>query len=145
MFLVSISLTSFGQKDVDTKAMIGYGCYSGGSQSESVIKFSKLFYKSKFKKFVKLLDSRNNAEKVLSAFICEKLAEKGKIKLDSESLEKIKSIKNSEQLVSVCSGCTYFDKITMKQFFLKDESNFMLDSADFWFDYISNQTAGNTR
>jgi len=132
--------TFFAQKNVDTKSMIGIGCWSSGEQSETVQKFSKLLAKHKYQRIVEFLNSKNTAEKALATFVCGKLNGLGKITLSTDNLKQIQNIKKSEELVSVCSGCTYFDKIATKNLFLKDDGTlpyegFLLeDYGNFWFE-----------
>lgn len=130
IFLFSTSIF-FCQK-VDSKAMIGFGCYSNGRQSETVEKFDELLEEKKYNDFIYFLSSENNAEKALATFICEKLNKLKKIELTLENLEQIEKIKNSDELVSVCSGCTYFEKIPIKNLFSKEEKFLLEDYGNFW-------------
>lgn len=137
--------TFFAQNNVDTESMIGFGCSSSGEQSESVQKFSKLLAKHKYQRVTEFLNSKNTAEKALAAFVCEKLNDLGKITLSIDNLKQIQNIKKSEELVSVCSGCTYFDKIPTKNLFFKDDGTlpyegFLLEEyGNFWFENYVNK------
>ena len=138
LFTTSIS---FGQEDVDEKSMIGFGCSVGGEQSETVRKFSILLAKKKYHKVAKFLNSKNVAEKALAAYVCEKLNDLKKITLTAEDLNRIQRIKNSEDLVSVCSGCTQFEKIATKNLFSQKEEStpyegFLIEEhAKYWFEF----------
>jgi len=140
LFLFSTSIF-FGQEDVDEKSMIGFGCSVGGEQSKTVKKFSILLAKKKYQKVVKFINSKNVAEKALAAFVCEKLNDLKKITLTTEDLKRIQNIKDSEDLVSVCSGCTQFEKIATKNLFVQKEGStpyegFLLEEhAKYWFEH----------
>lgn len=81
---------------------------------------------------VKLLDSENNAERFLAVIVCERLTELNKINLTQASKEKIEKIYSSTEMVSVCSGCAYWDTLSLKDI-LKTE-NKMRISANNWLD-----------
>ena len=131
----------FVQENIDEKSMIGFGCSVGGEQSETVKKFSILLAKKKYQKVVEFLNSKNVAEKALAAFVCEKLSGLKIITLTPEDLIHIQNIKESEDLVSVCSGCTQFEKIATKSLFVSEEGStsfegFLLEEhAKYWFEY----------
>lgn len=135
-----------GQRDIDFKKLVGFACFSGGSKSESVIKFTKLIQKSKYKTILKLLDSENVAEKYLATIVSERLAKNGKVSLSETEKSKITKIKNSEEVIQVCSGCTYFKKIPLKQLFVENQDNYMKEYAEDWLDrQLKKITATNSR
>jgi hypothetical protein len=131
--LIAISISGNAQSNVDVNEMVGFGCYEDGSQSKPVQKVSRLIDKEKFNSIIKLLDSENNAEKYLAVIVCEKLAELDKLILTKEMNEKIAELYNSDGIVSVCSGCVYWDKLTLKNMFEKE--NHMRISSNYWLDY----------
>ena len=131
--LIAISISGNAQSNVDVNEMVGFGCYEDGSQSKPVQKVSRLIDKEKFNSIIKLLDSENNAEKYLAVIVCEKLAELDKLILTKEMNEKIAELYNSDGIVSVCSGCVYWDKFTLKNMFEKE--NHMRISSNYWLDY----------
>ncbi|MFL1013702.1 hypothetical protein [Flavisericum labens] len=132
-FIISISINGIAQSNVDVNEMVGFGCYEDGSQSKPVQKVSRLIEKEKYNSIVKLLDSKNNAEKYLAVVVCEKLTELNKLTLTKELKEKIAEIYKSNGIVSVCSGCVYWDKLTLKKMLNKE--NDMRISANYWLDY----------
>jgi calcineurin-like phosphoesterase len=132
-FIISISINGIAQSNVDVNEMVGFGCYEDGSQSKPVQKVSKLIDKEKYNSIIKLLDSENNAEKYLAVVVCEKLTELNKLTLTKELKEKIAEIYKSNGIVSVCSGCVYWDKLTLKK--MLDKENDMRISASYWLDY----------
>ena len=131
--LIGISNSGNAQANVNVNEMVGFGCYEDGSQSKPVQKVSRLIEKEKYKSIVKLLDSENNAEKYLAVLVCEKLIELNKLTLTNELNEKIGEIYNSDGIVSVCSGCVYWDKLTLKD--MLDKENNMRISSNYWLDY----------
>lgn len=133
LIILSAIITN-AQRDIDPKEMIGFGCYSNGMPSETVLKFSKLLAKSKYNSLTKFLDSKNNAEKALSVYVCTKLYRIGKLDLSSENLTKINSIKNSVEMVPVCSGCTYFQKVPIRELFKESDDGFFMNNGNYWFE-----------
>jgi len=131
-FVLSCMYSSYAQKDVDPKDMIGFGCYSGGMITKSVYDFTSLLEKSKYQNFLKFLDSKSKSEKFLAAVVCKKLNKDRKLKLSAIEIKKIDTILNSDELVSICSGCTYFSKISFKELSKKNKENFMLDKIEDW-------------
>ncbi|MFY0715401.1 hypothetical protein J1D01_17235 [Seonamhaeicola sp. NFXS20] len=132
-FIISISINGIAQSNVDVNEMVGFGCYEDGSQSKAVQKVSKLIDKEKYNSIIKLLDSENNAEKYLAVVVCEKLTELNKLTLTKELKGKISEVYKSNGIVSVCSGCVYWDKLTLKK--MLDKENDMRISANYWLDY----------
>ncbi|UNZ00362.1 hypothetical protein MQE36_08480 [Zhouia spongiae] len=132
-FIISIPINGIAQSNVDVNEMVGFGCYEDGSQSKPVQKVSKLIDKEKYNSIIKLLDSENNAEKYLAVVVCEKLTELNKLTLTKELKEKISEIYKSNGIVSVCSGCVYWDKLTLKK--ILDKENDMRISTNYWLDY----------
>ena len=133
VFIFLFSLNSVnGQKDIDLKKLVGFACFSDGSKSEIVIKFTKLIQKSKYGSIIEQLDSKNVAKKYLAVIVSERLANDGKVKLNEVDKSKIDKIKNSEEEVQVCSGCLYFEKIPIKQLFVESKDNYMKIYAEDW-------------
>ena len=133
IFIIGISISGNTQSNVDIDEMVGFGCYEEGRQSRPVEKISILIEKGKYNSIIKLLDSENNAKKYLAVIVCEKLAELNKLTLSQDLKEKIEVIYKSNGIVSVCSGCTYWDKLTLKN--MLDKENEMRISADYWLNY----------
>ena len=128
----SISI-GIAQPNVNDDEMVGFACSIGGTPSNTVQKVSHLIDKRKYKVIIKLLDSDNNAERFLAVVVCEKLTELKKTTLTEELKGKISEIYKSDGIVSVCSGCTYWDNLTLKDMLNKE--NNMRISANYWLDY----------
>jgi hypothetical protein len=132
-FLIGIFINANAQSNIDVNEMVGFGCYEDGSQSKPVQKVSRLIDKEKYNSIIKLLDSENNAEKYLAVIVCEKLTELNKLTLTKELKDKITEIYKSDGIVSICSGCVYWDKLTLK--IMLDKENHMRISSNYWLDY----------
>lgn len=133
MFTIGVILTGNTQPNINQNEIVGFACYASGSPTETVQKLSQLIDKRKYKSIVKLLDSENNAERFLAVVVCEKLNELNKITINQELKVKISEIYKSNEIVSVCSGCTYWDDLPLKEMLKK--GNDMRISSNFWLDY----------
>ena len=131
VFLIGILHISNAQDNVDTNEMVGFACYYEGSPSKTVEKFTRKFKKKNYKWISKQLTSTNNAEKYMSVITLEKLTEIGKYSPNETELNLIADIKKSTDLVSVCSGCVYFQKVELKNMFTDE----MLTMASNWLNY----------
>ena len=105
------------QENGDKNEMVGFACYFAGQPSKTVEKYTKKLNSKNYKWISKRLESENKAEKYMSVITLEKLTELGKYKLNETELNLIAEIKESAELVSVCSGCTYFQKVELKNMF----------------------------
>ena len=95
------------------KTMLGFACGGAGSSTESVSRVYNYVVEKEYKKVVKLLYSKNTAEKFLAIVICEKLTEMKKVKLTEKDLLEIKNSYSSEENVFVCGGCTFEGNLKM--------------------------------
>ena len=110
IFLLSLSI--YSQTEMP-KVMLGFACGGAGSSTKSVSKVYNYISEKKFGKVVKLLYSKNTAEKFLAIVMCEKLAEMKKIELTQKDLETIKKSYDSNEVVYVCGGCTFTGNLKM--------------------------------
>ena len=133
IFLIGLFVIGNAQTNVDDNEMVGFACYEGGSESKPVEFVSRLIDTEKYDSIIDLLDSEYNAERYLAVIVAEKLNELKKIILTREQKDKISKIYNSKGIVSVCSGCTYEDTLTLKSMLEKD--NEMRISGNYWLDY----------
>ncbi|MCF1192353.1 hypothetical protein LRR18_12230 [Mangrovimonas sp. AS39] len=131
LFLIGFLSIVDAQETVDKNEMVGFACYFEGSQSKTVEKFTRKLKNKKYDWISKKLTSKNNAEKYMSVITLEKLTELGNYKLNETESDLIAEIKKSTDLVSVCSGCVYFDKIELKNMFTAE----MLTMATNWLNY----------
>ncbi|NHF61614.1 hypothetical protein FK220_019850 [Flavobacteriaceae bacterium TP-CH-4] len=127
-----ISSNGLSQDNINPKELIGFGCYAGGTSSDVVNDTTFDIHDGKYKKVIKKLKSKNPAERFMAVIVAERLSELDKYDLTETDKELIKKAYESTDLVSVCSGCTYFDQIELKKLLLKDEENFMWTYAKYW-------------
>lgn len=77
-----------------------------------------------------LLSSNNSGEKYLAVISLQWLFNVGKYQLNDFEKQVIINAKQSDEMVSVCSGCSFFMKVPMKK--LLSEKNFI--GSGFWLD-----------
>jgi hypothetical protein len=132
LLLICISHCSLAQDNLNTKQMVGFGCYFSGQQTKPVIKVAKLIEDKKYKDISSLLNSKNEGERYLAVITLQRLADTGKYQLSQTEKELIEKAKLSDDLVSVCSGCTYFDKVPMKTMLSEKD----LIGSSYWLDRV---------
>ena len=119
------------RKVTDKRTLIGFACYYAGSESNSVKKISEILKNKNYTNLKAKLYEVNPAEKYLSTVACEKLVKKNLIELTEKEFTQIKVNKISEEKVTICSGCTNEEKLTLKEMFNSKE-NFLSDSTEEW-------------
>ena len=77
---------------------IGFICGAAGSSTPIIKKVNKKIDDKKYSKIVAMLYSKNTAENFLGVVLCEKLNEKGKIKLRKKILKRLPNITNQIKL-----------------------------------------------
>lgn len=107
----------FAQEGVDLDEMVGFACYYGGTPSKTVQKVTRKLHNGNYKAIASMLSSKNSAERYMAVITLEKLAESGKFDITPKQHILIDQVKNDTQLVSICSGCTLFQKIELKDMF----------------------------
>lgn len=134
--LIFISFPSFAQKRIIENEM-GFHCSVDGSPTKVVRKFSKLLFKTNHKKIIRLLNSNDNAEKFLAVIVSERLNKQQKIILTDKELKKISIIRSSNDIISVCDGCVYYTKMSLKDFFeeIKNPKDIFYIQSENWMDY----------
>jgi hypothetical protein len=129
---VFISFSAFAQDNVDLKEMVGFGCYYEGQPTKTVANVAKLLKRKNYKALSKLLASGNSGEKYLAVISLQRLADNGEYKLTLAEGDLISKARISEETVSVCSGCSYFEKVPMRIILAQDNfigSHYWLDSV----------------
>jgi hypothetical protein len=125
-----LSFTTRAQGNVDLKEIVGFGCYYDGKSTRTVIKVTKLLQIKRYEHISKLLTSKNKGEKYLAVISLQRLADIGHYQLSDIEKSLISQAKLSDDLVSVCSGCTYFEKVPMKN--ILAEKDFI--GSSYWLD-----------
>ncbi|MBL3654513.1 hypothetical protein [Fulvivirga sediminis] len=108
------------QSQVDEKEMVGFACYFAGKQTNTLEEVGRILEKNNYKALLNMLTSKNNAKKYMAVICLEKFSSLEKFELTNEHLTLISEIKSSTNSVSVCSGCTYFNQVTLKSLFEGD-------------------------
>ncbi|WP_418226172.1 hypothetical protein [Christiangramia sp. ASW11-125] len=127
IILIGFTTILSAQENIDKEEMVGFACYYEGSASKTVKKVTRKLKNRNYSSISKLLNSENNAEKYMAAITLEELAKRNKYKLDPKEKLLIEKIKNSDELVSVCSGCLFFQKMKLKDMFVPEFEDFALN------------------
>jgi hypothetical protein len=114
--------------------MVGFACYYAGQPTRTVEEVTELLLKKKYKAISDLLETGHGGEKFLATVSLEKLAALGQYVLSDNEKILIEKIRESGDKVSVCSGCTYFDKVALKDMF--SDENFL--GSTWWIEKILN-------
>jgi hypothetical protein len=140
IFIIFCSFDSMAQYDWDSKnwdkKSLGFGCGFSGQMTKPVSQISKLLTEGNFKELRQLLNSDLTSYQYLSTFVLEKLSDNGDLKLTEMELKKIDQIKNSEQTVPICSGCTYWDERPLRELFDVKTNTIISYNAEYWFERI---------
>src|SRR6185369_16686666 len=138
IFILLCSLDSFAQFDWDSKnwnkESLGFGCSVDGQMTKPVLNINQLLMEKGFDEIRQLLNSDLPADQFLATFVLEKLNTKKELKITSHELERIKEIKNSNEMVPFCSGCTLWIEIPLKALFDEEKRDVVFARADTWFD-----------
>ena len=129
--LLLLTNTLSAQEWVDTEEMVGFACYYEGAPSKTVKMVTRKLRYKRYKMIAGMLTSPNNAERFMAVISLEKLAELEMYEITAKQNKLIVEIKNSDQLVSMCSGCTLFQKLALKDMF----SDKMYLFASNWIDF----------
>ena len=122
----------YAQDNINHEELIGFGCYAGGTYSDVVYEVTFDLEKNKYKKVIKKLKSNNPAEQYLAVIVAERLAESNQHLLTAENKALIQKAYHSKALVSVCSGCSYFEQIELGELLKKNDENMIWSAAKYW-------------
>lgn len=138
IFFLMYSIDSLAQHDWDSKnwdkESLGFGCSVGGQMTKPVLNMTGFFMDKQFDNIRRLLNSDLPAEQFLATFTLEKLSTKKELEITESELKRIEEIKNSNQLVPFCSGCTLWIEVPLKDLFEKKTKDVVYAGADNWFD-----------
>lgn len=118
-------------KKVDKNSLVGFACYYSGRESKPVKGISEILVNKEYSRVKEKLYVINTAEKYLATIACERLQQKRLITLTEKELNQIKENKVSSEKVTICSGCTNEEELTIKELFSSDK-NFLLKSIEKW-------------
>lgn len=122
--------STFGQDDVNSKELVGYGCGYGGEMSIPAQRVSKQLRAKEYEQISNLLVSKNPAEQYLSVIVLERLDSLNLYELSEAEKVSVGKIKKSYDQVSFCSGCTIWITRTVSELF----SSEFLDIGNSWID-----------
>lgn len=131
IFLLSTSICEAQLKEY-ISGEIGIACDFSGQPTPSVNRMVTLLKGSNFSSIEKYLDSRTIANRVLSVMVLEILEERGDRKLSKKTKQKILEIYNLDHEVNLCSGCTYYESISAKDFLDRKKKNIMREEIENW-------------
>lgn len=134
IFTILLSNLSFAQNKINREEIIGFACYEGGSSSAIVNDITFDIDSGNFKKVIRKLNSKISAERFMAVIVSERLSELNKYELSDREKDLIKEAYESEDFVSVCSGCSYFDSNPLKSLLLKEKGNIIRTEAQYWLD-----------
>ncbi|KGL64037.1 hypothetical protein [Polaribacter sp. Hel1_85] len=117
LFLLIFFLNSYAQEKVTLDKAIGNSCFFSGRPTPIVKEFFNLIDSLSYRKIKKELFSKNPENKLLSLLILVELERLETFKLTQKQKEQIQIIKNSNEKVLVCSGCTFLKEIPLKDYF----------------------------
>jgi hypothetical protein len=123
-----VSLSTFAQDYIDENKMVGFACFYEGRETKVVSRFSKLLFYRRYDKMKQMLTSKNTAEQFMAVLCLERLDSIGRVTITPEEQILFDNIRNSSELVAVCSGCFPNPGIPLKQAFTMD----MLWDAPRW-------------
>ena len=124
LFLIGILSGMNAQDNVDENGVIGFACSFAGQPTKTVKKVATKLNNKKYNLIAKLLTSNNNAERYLAVISLEQLAKLKKYNLNETEKNLISEIKQSGELVSICAGCTNFEKVSLKELLGKKKKKF---------------------
>ena len=106
---------SFKYLEDSCKNFISFACNANGMPSENTFKYMDLIISERYDLIEKLLYSDNPSNQFLSVIILEFLEKKRKITINDIVKKQISGIKQSEEIISVCRGCTYHNQLSLKE------------------------------
>ena len=124
----------FKNKTWNDEESVGFGCSIDGRSTAPVHEMTQLFTNKRFDEIRQWLHSDTLARQFVAIIVLEKLSDEKKLELTQAETEKISAIKNSEEKVAVCAGCTYWDEVTMKELFREHHEHDIHLAANIWVD-----------
>lgn len=118
-------------KPIDENSLVGFACFYSGRSSKPVERVTKILKAKNYTALKDRICGTSPAEKYLSTVACERLHKMGLIEFSNEDLDQIVANKSSNEAISICGGCTGFQKLTLKEMFISDK-NFLSNSVKDW-------------
>lgn len=117
----------------DNENTIGFACGFSGTSSDAVASVSYLAENKKYETLKSALYKETPAKRYLASVVCERLEKNKKLSLTPEERLQLTQNKNSQEEVHVCSGCTYFEKQSLK---VLNKEEFFTNRVEEWLDLL---------
>lgn len=104
----------------ESSSRIGWACSITGSPTEAVQLFNQQLEQRNHQWIYNNLESDDSGYQFMSIIALEILADKGLVSLSPADLNLIDHLKASKTMVYVCSGCTFFEALSMSELFDKE-------------------------
>ena len=122
--------------EVDTqKDGVGFGCGIGGMMTQAVWDMIDLLKDNDYLAIREKLFSQHDADLFIAVIVNEGLTKKKKIVLTDREIDQIKKMRNLENVIPVCSGCGYWDQVSVKTLLNKKEKHLIYRHAKSWFKF----------
>jgi hypothetical protein len=116
-FILLFANDAFSQDGIHEREIVGYACSFSGNPSRSVSVVERYLANKNYGAVVQWLGSNNNAQRYLAVIVLERLDSLKRYTLSEAQKSIVSKIKTSDELVSVCSGCTYWETLSLKKLF----------------------------
>jgi hypothetical protein len=103
--------------ETDERKMVGFGCFYEGRETKVVTRFGKMLTQHRYESVIRMLQSKNTAERFMAVICVERLVAAGRITIDADEKALIEEIRTSEESVALCSGCLPYPDIPIKDAF----------------------------
>lgn len=117
-------------RKIDENSLIGFACYSSGRKSKPVTEINKLLLSKDYSGIREKLYSKSVAERYLATVVCQRLEQKKTLSLTQTDQHQIEKNKNSDEKITICSGCTNEEEMRMKALFSSE--TFLSDYLKDW-------------
>jgi len=136
--ILTYSQVNFEEIDWDNEA-IGFACSFGGTPTNPVVNATSLIKKPKYKRIRKLIYSEKPYEQFLGVLILEQFQKKNKLTISETDFKQIELLRKSKEKVAVCSGCTYWDELTIEQMLETKDPDGFYEIGVSWFNFYYNR------
>lgn len=110
--------------------MVGFGCGYSGKKTKVTKQMVRFIKHKNYKAIRNKLSSKNTASQFLAVLIVLKLDSLETITLTEKEWSNVQEIKESEELVNYCSGCTEWGQYPLNKALISNSLCF--NASDFW-------------
>ena len=117
--LLLFSVDGFSQEPnkITSDKAIGASCFFSGSPTPIMKYFSSLIDDKNYDKIKSELFSSKTTHQFLSSLILEELLDNEIVKITNAEKNRLEKVKKSDKKILICSGCTYLNEISIREFF----------------------------